>query len=50
MTEEQQKHVAKIIEKKLSFTNGWSISDKTYTEICIETAKKIAVYLNKSKP
>lgn len=46
--EKQLKHIAKIIEKELSFTNGWCISDERYTSICLETSKKIQHYLIQS--
>lgn len=48
MTDKQQKHIAKIIERELGFTNGWSISDKSYTEHCLKAAKKIAAYLRRT--
>lgn len=47
MTDKQNKHIAKIIERELGFTNGWSIDDKAYTEHCLKAAKKIDNYLRK---
>ena len=47
MTDKQKKHIAKIIERELGFTNGWSINEKSYTEYCLIAAKKIDRYLSK---
>lgn len=49
MTEKQRKHIAKIIERELGFTNGWRIDDKSYTEHCRITVKKIERYLKNNK-
>lgn len=45
MTETQLKHIAKIIEKELGFTNGWSIADEEYAKHCLGAAKKIKAYM-----
>jgi len=37
-----EKNIAKLIEKELGFTNGWSISEDRYEELCLEIAKQIA--------
>lgn len=47
ITDNQQKTIAIIIERELGFTNGWSISDKAYTEHCNKAAKRIKTYLRK---
>ena len=50
MTPKELKHIAKIINYNLSWTNGWVISDVSYQNECLRTAKKIEKYLNRKKP
>lgn len=40
-------YVARRIERKLSFTNGWSIESQTYAAICMKLATEIINKLNK---
>lgn len=47
LTPRQEKHIAKMIDKHLCFTNGWGISDTSYTNECKELSRKINKYLSR---
>lgn len=48
ITDKHQQDISKLIEDELSFTNGWVISEESYTEHCIKAAKRIRRYLQRS--
>jgi hypothetical protein len=49
LTERQQKHVAKLIEKHTSWTIGWYVSEGTRAEMYANCAAAIAKYLNRPR-
>ncbi len=47
ITDRRTKTISDIIERQLSFTNGWSISDQSYKEHCDKAAKAVMIYLKR---
>lgn len=46
-TPRPDKHVAKLIERKLGFTNGWSVPSNRYRDMCLEVAREVLKYLER---
>ena len=46
--ERAARRIARIIEAELSYTNGWSVSESRYRELCRAATYKILKYLARS--
>jgi len=47
MTDKQKRHIAKIINSQLGWTNGWSTSDENYDKECLKAAERVVKYCTK---
>lgn len=43
------KKIARMIERKLSFSNGWKVDDVRYYQLCHELAEEIIRTVSKEK-
>jgi len=50
LTERQQAHIAKLVEKHTGWTVGWWIDDEEKAAMYAKCAKAIARYLRKLTP
>lgn len=47
LTKKERKHLTDIIEKEVSFFNGWAVTQEDQRKICEKAAKKARRYLER---